>query len=63
MDSLAELNLRRNRIRTVVEVDSLPNLQRLFLSYNEISRYVPYDITIKFCILDHSTIKTTYFQS
>ncbi|VDH99923.1 leucine-rich repeat-containing protein 49 [Mytilus galloprovincialis] len=41
MDSLAELNLRRNKIKTMifqVDVDNLPSLQRLFLSFNEISR-------------------------
>lgn len=39
MDSLAELNLRRNRIRMVLDVDNLPSLQRLFLSFNEICSF------------------------
>lgn len=39
MRALAELNLRRNKICTVEEVDLLPNLQRLFLSFNCITRY------------------------
>jgi len=39
MRALAELNLRRNKIGTVEEVDLLPNLQRLFLSFNCIKSF------------------------
>ena len=36
--SLTELNIRRNGIETVTALDSLPALQRVFLSHNLISR-------------------------
>ncbi|XP_072880814.1 leucine-rich repeat-containing protein 49 isoform X1 [Hemitrygon akajei] len=39
LDSLTELNLRRNRIETVRDADTLPCLQRIFLSFNNISRF------------------------
>ncbi|XP_051898655.1 leucine-rich repeat-containing protein 49 isoform X2 [Pristis pectinata] len=39
LDSLTELNLRRNRIETVRDADTLPCLQRFFLSFNNISRF------------------------
>ncbi|XP_062927144.1 leucine-rich repeat-containing protein 49-like isoform X3 [Mobula hypostoma] len=39
LDSLTELNLRRNCIETVRDADTLPCLQRIFLSFNNISRF------------------------
>ncbi|XP_067829505.1 leucine-rich repeat-containing protein 49-like [Heptranchias perlo] len=39
LDSLTELNLRRNRIESVRDADTLPCLQRFFLSFNNISRF------------------------
>ena len=37
--SLTELNLRRNAIERVLDLDALPNLQRVFLSHNNIQKY------------------------
>lgn len=39
LHALTELNLRRNKIDKVFELDRLPALQRVFLSHNLISRY------------------------
>ena len=38
--SLTELNMRRNRIESIHEIDTLPALERLFVSHNNISWYV-----------------------
>ncbi len=37
MKSLAELNLRKNRISQIKDLSSLPNLQKLYLSTNAIA--------------------------
>lgn len=39
LSSLTELNLRRNKIQYVGELDHLPKLLRLFLSYNDIRSF------------------------
>jgi leucine-rich repeat-containing protein 49 len=40
LQSLTELNLRRNMIESVSELDKLPTLQRVFLSHNKIARFL-----------------------
>ena len=40
LQSLTELNLRRNSIESVNELDKLPTLQRVFLSHNKIARFL-----------------------
>ena len=39
LQSLTELNLRRNKISEVYELNMLPTLQRLFLSNNKLSKF------------------------
>ena len=39
LSSLTELNLRRNKIQYVGELDHLPKLLRLFLSYNDVRSF------------------------
>ena len=37
MKSLVELNLRKNKIHTIIELSGLNSLQKLYLSHNSIS--------------------------
>ena len=45
--SLTELNMRRNRVESVHEIDTLPALERLFLSHNNIAWYVRVHVRIR----------------
>ena len=38
LTALIELNLRRNRIGSLVRLEHLPPLERLFLSFNQLSQ-------------------------